>query len=84
MRELTIITNENIYSDNENFYCDNLDIKTLSEGLSNQFKVHLIGRSSKVHRSHKINIQNQNELYHNLVLKHFKNRLSVIPQYFEI
>ena len=58
MRELTIITNENIYSDNENFYCDNLDIKTLSEGLSNQFKVHLIGRSSKVHRSHKINIQN--------------------------
>ena len=40
MRELTIITNENIYSDNENFYCDNLDIKTLSEGLSNQFKVH--------------------------------------------
>tara|TARA_B100000886_G_scaffold312351_1_gene248242 strand:- start:2032 stop:3042 length:1011 start_codon:yes stop_codon:yes gene_type:complete len=58
MQELTIITNESIYSDNDNFYCDNLDIKTLSEGLSNEFKVHLIGRLSQEKRFHKINIKN--------------------------
>ena len=39
-----------------NFYCDNIDIKSIPEGLNKNFKVLMIGRQSKVDRSHKINL----------------------------
>ena len=39
-----------------NFYCDNIDIKSIPEGLNKNFEVSMIGRQSKVDRSHKINL----------------------------
>ena len=42
----------------EIFFCDNVDIKSTSEGLDKDFEVHLFGRNSKKQRAHKINIKN--------------------------
>ena len=42
---LIILTNEKIYENNGS-YCDNIDIKNLSEKLNNYFNVCLIGRKS--------------------------------------
>tara|TARA_B100001559_G_scaffold305731_1_gene296291 strand:- start:750 stop:1769 length:1020 start_codon:yes stop_codon:yes gene_type:complete len=58
MQKLFIISNEKIYIDNNTYYCDNIDLKSTPEGLSNNFEVNLIARKSKVKRSHKINISN--------------------------
>ena len=53
---LIILTNEKIYENNES-YCDNIDIKNLSEKLSNFFNVSLIGRKSDQKRAHLINLK---------------------------
>lgn len=56
--KLFVISNESIECNKSNFYCDNKDTKTLSEGLSKKFEVALIARFSKKKKSHKINIKN--------------------------
>ena len=43
---LVILSNEKIY-DNSSYFCDNIDIKNLSEKLNDHFNVYLIGRKSK-------------------------------------
>ena len=58
MEKLFIITNENIFNYGDSFFCDNIDLKSTPEGLSNKFEVNIIGRKSKIIRSHKINIKN--------------------------
>tara|TARA_X000000950_G_C13913426_1_gene659906 strand:- start:2657 stop:3673 length:1017 start_codon:yes stop_codon:yes gene_type:complete len=59
--KLFIITNESIYFDKEkNFFCDNIDIKSISEELNKYSEVRLLGRKSKKQRSKKINIENIN------------------------
>ena len=58
MKKLVIISNESIFEENGNFFCDNIDIKTTPEGLNKKFEVHLHGRASKNQRSHKINLKN--------------------------
>jgi glycosyltransferase involved in cell wall biosynthesis len=57
MEKLFIISNESIFNYEEDFFCDNLDLKSTPEGLSNKFQVNIIGRLSKKIRSHKINIK---------------------------
>ena len=57
MDKLFIITNESIFNYNEEFFCDNIDLKSTPEGLNNNFEVNIIGRKSKQARSHKINIK---------------------------
>jgi len=52
---LILINNEKIFKEDNNFYCDNIDIKSIPEGLSKHFKISMIGRNSKIKRSHKIN-----------------------------
>lgn len=52
--KVLIITNESIFKNNENHFCDNLDIKSIPEELSKNFEITLIGRSSKKERYHKI------------------------------
>ena len=52
--KVLIISNESISKKNENYYCDNLDIKSIPEDLTKRSKVKLIGRLSKVERYHKI------------------------------
>ena len=42
----------------ENFFCDNIDIKTTPEGLNKKFDVNLLGRKkSKKNRSHEIKLK---------------------------
>lgn len=58
MEKLYIISNESIFEENRNFFCDNIDIKSTPEGLNKNFEVHLFGRSSKKQRAHKIDLNN--------------------------
>ena len=69
MEKLFIISNESVFNYEENFFCDNIDLKSTPEGLSNKFEVNLIGRKSKKIRSHKINIKN---------IKTYRNILSYL------
>ena len=69
---LIIITNESIYLDENNkFFCDNIDLKSIPEGLSNYANINLIARYSKKIRSKKINIKKIS------IFNHF-----VVPLYF--
>jgi len=58
MEKLFIISNESIFNYEGSFFCDDIDLKSTPEGLSNKFEVNLIGRESKKIRSHRINIKN--------------------------
>ena len=58
MKKLFIISNESIFNYEEEFFCDNIDLKSTPEGLNSNFEVNIIGRKSKQVRSHKININN--------------------------
>tara|TARA_B100000700_G_scaffold311269_1_gene392886 strand:- start:54 stop:1079 length:1026 start_codon:yes stop_codon:yes gene_type:complete len=56
---LSIISNEKTTKDKHNFFCDNIDTKSLSEGLSNDFEIKLFVRNSKTLRTaYKINQKN--------------------------
>ena len=56
--KLVIVSNESIFEDNEVFYCDNIDMKSIPEGLSKNRKVSLIARKSNIKRSFKISAEN--------------------------
>ena len=64
MQKLFIISSEKIYEDNNNFYCDNIDLKSTPEGLNKNFEVNLIARKSNIKRSHRINIKNIKQKEH--------------------
>ena len=53
-QKLIIIDNERIYNDGKVIYCDNIEAKSIPEGLNKQFDVLLVGRKSKVKRNHKL------------------------------
>ena len=57
-KDLIIINNEKIFEEDGNFYCDNLALKILPEGLNNYHQVHYIARSSKNKKDQKINLNN--------------------------
>lgn len=46
-KKLFIFSNENIYLNDNKYYCDNLDLKSTPEGLNKKFEVNLFGRKSK-------------------------------------
>jgi len=56
--KLFIISNEHIFNNNKNFFCDNIDLKTLPEELSKKFETILVARISKKERTKLINICN--------------------------
>jgi glycosyltransferase involved in cell wall biosynthesis len=56
-KELIIINKEKIYKKNGSFYCDNVDMKSIPEGISNSTKVSVIAIKSKIKRFHKINLK---------------------------
>lgn len=59
--KLFIITNESIFPNkNKDYFCDNIDLKSIPEGLNEFFVVEIIGRLSRKQRSKKINIKNIN------------------------
>ncbi len=58
MQKLFIISNESIYENNNEYFCDNIDLKSTPEGLNKNFEVNLIARKSKVERVFNINLKN--------------------------
>ena len=56
-KNLIIINNEKISNKKNYFYCDNIDIKSIPEGLSKNFNVTLVARKSKVERTRHINLE---------------------------
>ncbi len=57
-KDLIIINNEKIFKENSNFYCDNLDLKILPEGLDRHYRVEYIVRNSNTKGNQKINLKN--------------------------
>jgi len=55
--KLVIINNESICNQDREYFCDNIDSKSIPEGLEKNFDVLMIGRRSQVKRSHKINLK---------------------------
>jgi len=53
---LAIITNEKIFKEDNDFYCNNLDLKVLPEGLSSYHQVHYIVRNTNKKGHQKINL----------------------------
>ena len=58
MQKLFIISNESIYENNNEYFCDNIDLKSTPEGLDKNFEVNLIARKSKAERAFNINLKN--------------------------
>ena len=56
-KDLIIINNEKISKENNNFCCDNIDMKTIPESLGKNFNTTVIARNSKIIRKHQINIE---------------------------
>jgi|TARA_B100001964_G_scaffold34657_1_gene36977 glycosyltransferase involved in cell wall biosynthesis len=54
---LVIISNEKIFKHYENFFCDNIEMKSLPEGLGNSYDITYIARASKIKRNHPINLK---------------------------
>jgi glycosyltransferase involved in cell wall biosynthesis len=59
--ELIIINNEKIFKENNNFYCSNLDLKILTEGLNKYFNVKYIARHSHKREKQKIFLEDVKE-----------------------
>ena len=57
-KNLIIINNEKIFQEENNYYCDNLDLKILPEDLNKYHKVQYIVRKSKKKGGQKINLNN--------------------------
>ncbi len=57
-KNLIIINKEKIFQNEGNFYCDNIDMKTIPEELDKIFNTTFIATNSKIERSHKINLKN--------------------------
>jgi len=57
-KKLYIITNESIKTESNFFFCDNNDVKIISEGLNKNFESNLIARKSKTLKGKKINLKN--------------------------
>ena len=52
-----IFTNESISLQDENYHCDNIDLKSSPEGLNKKFEVNLFGRRSSKNRAHAIKLK---------------------------
>ena len=56
-KKLYVISSEKIFLKDENFFCDNLDMKTTPEGLNRYFDVKIIGKKSNISKAHKIQLK---------------------------
>lgn len=54
---LFIINNEKISKEGNNFYCDNIDIKSIPEYLNKNFDVSILARSSREKRTREIGLK---------------------------
>lgn len=92
-KKIVIINKEKISKKDNSFFCDNIDLKTIPEGLSKNFDVSVIAVKSKIERSHKISlgdIQTTSNIFNFLftIYKTFKHKdanylvISVTPYSF--
>ena len=51
-KKLVIINKEKISKSGNSFYCDNVDLKSIPEGLNKNLKVSVIARKSNNQRFH--------------------------------
>ena len=56
-KKLIIISNEKVSTSKEKIYCNNIDMKSIPEGLSKNYEVLMISRKSNIKRFHQINIE---------------------------
>ena len=56
--KIYIISNEIFYFNGKNFFCDNIDLKSIPEEFNKFSEVHLLARKSNSPRSKKVNIDN--------------------------
>ena len=56
-KKLFILSNESVYTQDNKFYCDNIDLKSTPEGLNKKFEVNLFARKSIKKRSHEIKLK---------------------------
>ena len=56
-KKLYIFSNESIFSQDKNFFCDNIDLKTTPEGLNKKYEVNVFGRKSRKKRAHEIKLK---------------------------
>lgn len=89
---LVILNNEKVFKEEGSFFCDNLDLKVVPEGLNNFFNVKFIVRKSKKKGGQKINLSNI-DIASNIfsfiffIIKSFKNNskyliISITPYTF--
>ena len=55
---LVLISNEKINNSDTGYFSDNIDMKSIPEGLDKDYSILLIGRSSKIKKSHEIKLKN--------------------------
>ena len=65
-QRLCIITNEQLHESNGSFFCDNIDLKSIPEGLKEFADIKIIGRKSRKNRTKQIELK-QIESSSNLV-----------------
>ena len=56
-KKLIIISNEKASTSKEKIYCDNIDMKSIPEGLGKNYEVLMISRKSNTKRFHQINVE---------------------------
>ena len=56
-KKLFIFSNESIFTKEEKYFCDNIDLKSSPEGLNKKFEVNLFGRKSSKKRAHEIKLK---------------------------
>ena len=76
--QLIIINNEKITFDNNKFYCDNIDVKSIPEGLENFFELEMIARNSSVKKFHHVNIKEINQNLSNTKLNYVNTKIENI------
>ena len=59
-KKLFIFSNESIFTQEEKYFCDNIDLKSSPEGLNKKFEVNLFGRKSSKKRAHEIKLKKIN------------------------
>lgn len=58
MKKLNIIMNEKIYNDESFFYSENIDCKSIVEGLKEKFEIKLFARKTKLKKNNKLKFDN--------------------------
>ena len=71
-KKLFIFTNESISQQDENYHCDNIDLKSSPEGLNKKFEVNLLGRMSIKKRAHEIKLK-KTKTFSNIFYCHYLN-----------